>query len=405
MRQQAYLDDNSQTRKTVIERLLDPSRILAMLVFVFLSIITKPYGDPYSIIVTSRNIGVYGFALDPVSNQVRAPLYYYLLYYFNDYYSILQVILSVSVITLLSSISVKLRVKPSIFGFLLPALYMLMTRTYVNSLTLLLLSLLLLATFSLFTDMEALTSGTCMLIIGAIATLSFMLVITRESMLMLPLLAITPWIFLCRENLRIKRTLILFSTALVGGWLFGYLAYSAYISLSGLAPYSEFEWRKLSLWEVYVAFAYTYGSVIPWEVKPADICSYLFFLEIPDSVVIYITLLLRILIVALQVLVSIPFIIGLYKAFKSINLDIYHEISVSYTVFSFLIIGGLFIVKRPGDFFKYFCYILPLSNYFISLGFNTIKEHSSTLYKLCALSYIVMLSLWTLRTLRLRFST
>ena len=300
--------------------------VIIIFIYVFLAMVTKPYGDPFTVIKTSQNIELYGFPFDPVSRSARAPFYYYLLFMVNEHYMFLQSLIAAIDVILLAVIALRLRTKPSIFSFMLPGLYVLLTRTYVDSLTVTLLSLLVLLSLSSL-KAKTLSPNTYATILT-----SFLLVLTRESMLLLPLLALV--ILVLQQSTMPRRKLLTFIVPLILGWGLGCLTYYLYVYGVGATTYSSYGLYNVRLEDFLVAYTYVFSSIIPWEVKDKDLSQYLFFIKLPGIAYTYLVFIVRAFIVMLELLISMPFIVGLIELFRVRRKDLYYA-----TAFSFIVYG------------------------------------------------------------------
>ena len=248
---------------------------LAVIVYSFLMyaiiFMMPPYGDPAIVIWTSKVMSITGFSYDPVCTKnvmnilgsqqlvlcVRAPLYYFLLSLSSEYYKLVPAILVATFIILQIFLLRLNNLSLTVFGLMFPSIYLLFSRTYVDTLTTTLLTALLIVLSRI--DRPNGRYNKLLLFI-----ISLLIVLTRESSVILPLLIIIT--FLIAPELRKRKFFIL-----MVGWIIGVVSWQLYVNISGGISYSDFQPHTPTIEEIYRAVITTITPILPWEVHPEDI--------------------------------------------------------------------------------------------------------------------------------------
>ncbi len=367
---------------------------LAVIVYSFLMyaiiFMMPPYGDPAIVIWTSKVMSITGFSYDPVCTKnvmnilgsqqlvlcVRAPLYYFLLSLSSEYYKLVPAILVATFIILQIFLLRLNNLSLTVFGLMFPSIYLLFSRTYVDTLTTTLLTALLIVLSRI--DRPNGRYNKLFLF-----TISLLIVLTRESSVILPLLIIIT--FLIAPELRKRNFFIL-----MVGWIVGVVIWQLYVNISGGISYSDFQPHTPTIEEIYRAVITTITPILPWEVHPEDVQAYL-GVSFANSITYLIILTLYLL----GFLIGLPIILSLIH-FKNLS-----KIVQGQVVFGLLVSAGLLILKGDIDFFRHLAYFQPVIPLLVEVGLREIREHSKPTAHLVELSYIVMFTLYLARTLRL----
>jgi hypothetical protein len=165
-----------------------------MLLMIF---IMPLYGDPAIVVWSSKITAKTGFAYDPVCSRnitvaqkmmttelcVRSPLYYMLLAVAGTFYKVIPALLLITFITLQYYLARLNRSNLDVFGLMFPPVYLLFTRTYVDTLTATLMTALLLTLTNIARQNKPLYRIFLFVI-------PLLIVLARESAVALPLFLI-----------------------------------------------------------------------------------------------------------------------------------------------------------------------------------------------------------------------
>lgn len=264
----------------------------------------------------------------------------------------------------------------SVFGLMFPSIYLLFSRTYVDTLTAVLMTALLIVLMKISKE-NRICHKTPLFFIP------LLLMLTRESFVILPLFLVG--IFLIMPEFRKKDLLIIFS-----GWIVGLVSWQLYVMMSGGISYSDFQPHIPTLGEMYRAFMTAISSILPWEIRSGDIQAYL-NINLGNSF----TLLIITALHFLGLLGILPLIISLIH-FKQIN-----KLVLWQAVFGLLMSAGLLILKGDIDFFRHLAYLIPVIPLLIEMGLGGIQKHSKLTANLIRASYVLMFTLYLARTIRL----
>ena len=365
--------------------------MLTLLVyFVFLCLLIlmmPPYGDPAVVIWTSKVMSKTGFPYDPVCSKnisrselvlcVRSPLYYSLLAMSDGFYKIIPMILTglffIFQIILASYNGLSL----SVFALMFPSIYLLFSRTYVDSLTATLSTLMLIALIKANTNSSKHYSILLFLT-------PMLLILTRESSSALPLLLLI--IYLIKPEFRNKKLLTPFF-----GWITGLIIWQLYVKMSGGLSYSDFQPHLPTLEEFYRAAITTLTPILPWEIRSEDLQAYF----IPTTYAPLITNLAVIIVILLGLTSLIPMITSLIH-YKQVD-----RLILGQVIFGIAAAGGLLFLKGDIDFFRHLAYLLTATPLLIEVGIKNIQRHTRVGATMIKISFILMLILYFARTVRL----
>jgi hypothetical protein len=358
--------------------------LLAYFVFLCLLILMiPPYGDPAVVIWTSKVMSKTGFPYDPVCSEselllcVRSPLYYSLLAMSDGFYKVIPMILTglffIFQIILASYNGLSL----SVFALMFPSIYLLFSRTYVDSLTATLSTLMLIALIKANTNSSKHYSILLFLT-------PMLLILTRESSSALPLLLLI--IYLNKPEFRNKKLLTLFF-----GWITGLIIWQLYVKMSGGLSYSDFQPHLPTLEEFYRAAITTLTPILPWEIRSEDLQAYF----IPTTYAPLITNLAVIIVILLGLTSLIPMITSLIH-YKQVD-----RLILGQVIFGIAAAGGLLFLKGDIDFFRHLAYLLPATPLLIEVGIKNIQRHTRVGATMIKISFILMLILYFARTVRL----
>jgi len=369
---------------------MDKLAILAYFILLCTVIlITPPYGDPAIVIWTSKIMSITGFPYDPVCTGelliqdyhkillcVRSPLYYLLLAIADGFYKIIPIALTALFFGLQIILARHNGSFLNIFGLMFPSIYLLFTRTYVDTLTTTLMTSLLIIFMKISKENRIHHKA-------LLFSIPLLLMLVRESSVTLPLFLII--MFLIVPGLGKKNLLIVFT-----GWLVGLVIWQLYIIMSGGVSYSDFQPHIPTLGEMYRAFMTAITPILPWEIRSEDIQAYL-NISLVDSFTLSVTIVLHFL----GLLALLPLIISLAH-FKQIN-----KLVLGQAIFGLLMSVGLLILKGDIDFFRHLAYLLPAIPVLIEIGLREIQRHSRLTANFIRVSYVLMFTLYFVRAIRL----
>ena len=356
-----------------------------------LILITPPYGDPAVVLWTSKIMSITGFPYDPVCSRnisktadrvdlefcVRSPLYYMLLGFSGEYYKIFLIILVGVYLIIQISLTHSIGLSSTVYALMFPPIYLLFSRTYVDSLTVILSTTLLTALIKAKTESDKYYKI-------LLFSTPLLLMLTRESSVALPFLLLI--IFLMERNFKDKNLLIVFL-----GWVAGFSIYHLYITLSGGVYYSDFQLHIPSLEEIYRALMTVSTPVLPWEISPQDLQAYLHISKYIDRL----TLIIRLTIHLLAVMVLVPLILSLTR------IRDFHKVIVGWFIFGLLISLGLLFLKGDIDFFRHLSYLIPAIPLLIEHGLVKVEKYSRIGALFIKISYTLLFTLYFVRTIRL----
>lgn len=354
--------------------------VVATIILVF---ITPLYGDPAVVYWTGKVMRSMGFAYDPVCTRnighlcVRAPLYYSLLAVSQQYYRIVAAFLFIIFIYLQLRMFWYLKINNLYFGLLSPPIYLLFSRTYVDTLTAVLYSILL---FVLLKDRP--TGGPSKLFLFLVPAL---LVLVRETSFSFPIFLITLGFYI--KSIRRKSLMLMFF-----GWIAGLSMYVTYLILSAGNAYSDFQLHVPSFDEAYRALIIGLTPILPWEVSEQDFQFYL-----PFDVSQNFTWLL------------LFFAKGLTHLFVFVNLVLVsigvryfstYDVVRAQLVFGSFIAVGLLFLKGPIDFYRHLSFLLPIIPVMTSVGMWRLKSWNRTVAVLFITLSLLAFVLFFLRQVR-----
>jgi len=369
--------------------------IIYVVAFCLLTSLIPLYGDPAVVFWTSRVMSLTGFPYDPVCSEsvmdalgsselvlcVRAPLYYLLLGFLGEHYKILLISLFLTYSLLQALLARELGMRLSAISLMFPPIYLLFSRTYVDGLTAIISTTLILAI--LWKDklrrLSKLLLFSCPLL----------MVLTRETAMLLPLFLATLTLF----RRRVDKDLGL----MAAGWLAGMLLYGAFIEVSSGAAYSDLQPHLPSGFEVYAAAMNVLTPILPWEVHREDIASYL-PLQLDQNILGLMTFLFRAFVIVLSFLVLAP-IIFFFKRWRDADRVIKAQL-----VFALLMMGGILLVKGYLDFFRHTSYLLAIAAPILETGLSELKKASKAMSYIVEVAYIILFLLWGVRVIRLHLS-
>jgi hypothetical protein len=349
--------------------------------------ITPPYGDPAAVLFTSKVMSKTGFPYDPVCSRkiselelllcVRSPIYYLLLALAGDFYKTIPMIMTGLYLTFQIILARLNGSSLSVFALMYPPVYLLYSRTYVDTLTAILSTLLLIALI------KTKTKNTKQYDI-LLFLLPMLLVLTRESALGLPLLLL--FIFLIKPEFRNKKIL----TPLFG-WIIGVIIWQLYVSMSEGKAYSDVDPHLPTKEELYKAIMTTLTPILPWELRLDDLQAYL----VPANFAAPMTNLVGIVVILLGFTGLVPLLVSL------INYKLVNRLILGQVIFGITIAGGLLFLKGNVDFFRHLAYFLPVAPLLIELGINAIQKRTRIGVIMIKMSFVIMLILYFVRTVRL----
>jgi hypothetical protein len=214
--------------------------------------------------------------------------------------------------------------------------------------------------------------------------LPMLLVLTRESALALPLLLLIT--FLIKPEFRNKKIL----TPLFG-WIIGVIIWQLYVGMSEGKAYSVPRPHLPTLEELYKAIITTLTPILPWEVRPDDFQAYF----IPANFAAPMTNFVGIVVILFGFTGLIPLLMSL------INYKLVDRLILGQVIFGITIAGGLLSLLGNVDFFRNLAYFLPVVPILIELGINVIQKRTRIGVIMIKMSFVIMLTLYFVRTVRL----
>lgn len=212
-----------------------------------------------------------------------------------------------------------------------------------------------------------------------------LLILARESAIILPLLLITTSIV--TRNFKDKDSLIVLL-----GWLTGLLIYQVYISLSNGVSYSDFQPHIPTPSEIYRSIMNVLTPILPWEVSHEDLQTYV---NLHITTTLTLSSVIIVIIHVLAIIIAIPIALSLTR------INDFHRVIIGWSIFGFLAAIGLLFLKGDIDFFRHLSYLLPIVSLLIEKGLAEIEKN----YKIGALfikmSYVLLFALYFIRTIRL----
>lgn len=356
---------------------------------IFLIFVSPLYGDPAVVYWTSKVMRKTGFAYDPVCTKdsmslcVRAPLYYFLLAITGNYYKVILACLLIIFIFLQVHMIRDTVSRIGLVGLLWPPIYLLFSRTYVDALTALLNTALLLILFR-----NRNKSMNILLLL-----LPLLMVLTRETaFVFLPLLVTT---LIVLHHIKGDRSLRMATLLMFCGWIIGLLTYYSYIAMSEGNSYSDFQPHIPTPIESYRAVMTVLSSILPWEITAHDVASYLSFVKLPVIATNEITIILRVAInlIAFAILLPIFFVL---KRFNSLDSTVKYQF-----ILGLFIAVGLLFLKGDIDFFRHTAYLLPVMPYMVGQGLKELRSKNKYLCNFVIFSFLIQFVLYLLRTIRL----
>ena len=362
----------------------------------FLILLIPLYGDPAVVFWTSKVMLLTGFPYDPVCSEkithtvgsselilcVRAPLYYLLLGFFGDYYKIFLILLFLTYLFLQALLARELSIRVSVISLMLPSIYLLFSRTYVDGLTAIISTALILAILWKYKSSKfpKLLLFLCPLL----------LILVRETAMLFPLFLVILLLF----RRRIDKSFGL----MMAGWLTGMLLYGIFIKASSGTVYSDFQPHLPSHFEIYAAVMNVLTPILPWEVHKEDIIAYLPPQIADQSIVGLMTTVIRVMVNILSIFVLMP-IAFFFRRWKYVD-----QVVKSQLVFGFLMSGGVLFVKGYGDFFRHTSYLLAVAAPIVEIGLHEIERGSKVMAHIVRGAYVILFLLWSMRVIRLFLS-
>ena len=326
-------------------------------------------------------MSITGFAYDPVCTKnmnvlcVRSPLYYMLLATTGIFYKIIPIILFIIFLTLQYIFARLNGSNLKIFGLMFPPIYLLFSRTYVDSLTTALMSAFLITLINLLNKNKVLNRILLFLI-------PLLITVTRESSVILPLFLII--LLMISPDLKQK--------LLIGflGWAIGLACWQLYVYLSGGVSYSDFQPHIPMASEMYRALMTAITPILPWEIQPQDISAYINIARID---VLHPLIVLCVHLLAFSVITPI--------FFSLVHLKHVNKVVVGQIFFGLTVTTGLLFLKGDIDFFRHLAFLIPSIPLLIETGLGEIQKRSKLISNLIKLTYILLFALYFARTIRL----
>jgi len=348
---------------------------------IFIILMVPLYGDPAIVVWTSKIMSITGFAYDPVCTKnmnvlcVRSPLYYMLLATTGIFYKIIPIILFIIFLTLQYIFARLNGSNLKIFGLMFPPIYLLFSRTYVDSLTTALMSAFLITLINLLNKNKVLNRILLFLI-------PLLITVTRESSVILPLFLII--LLMISPDLKQK--------LLIGflGWAIGLACWQLYVYLSGGVSYSDFQPHIPMASEMYRALMTAITPILPWEIQPQDISAYINIARID---VLHPLIVLCVHLLAFSVITPI--------FFSLVHLKHVNKVVVGQIFFGLTVTTGLLFLKGDIDFFRHLAFLIPSIPLLIETGLGEIQKRSKLISNLIKLTYILLFALYFARTIRL----
>jgi len=351
---------------------------------IYVVTIIPQYGDPGVVLLTAKVVRETGYAYDPVCTKntdslcTRSPLYYHLLSFFVIHPWIFT---SAILLTFIITQFLLLRLfgsEPSYIGFFFPSIYLLFSRTYVDSLNVLLFTILLIFLLR-FKDKNKLNAI-------FLFTMPLLIILTRESAIAFPVF-VTLFLLFNKSVYYSKKVAIM----MISGWIVGLLLYYFYIASSFGNGYSDFQLHLPEFLEYYRAIMWFSTPVLPWEVTRSDLEQYLKAIGMYPSIVDAIYVVLYIYLHFAAFLLLLPLIVAIFNC--PLNNTIKAQV-----FFGLIMSGGLLFLKGDLDFYRHTSYLLPTVPGLFNLGLYKLGPKIQLTVKILLISLFV---LWVMRQVRL----
>ena len=365
-------------------------------IFCFLVLLIPLYGDPAVVFWTSKVMLLTGFPYDPVCSKnvmhaigsselilcVRAPLYYLLLGFFGDYYKFFLISLFSIYSFFQALLAREMNTRLSAISLMLPPIYLLFSRTYVDGLTAVISAALILAI--LWKDKPSKFPELLLFLCP------LLMVLVRETAMLFPLFLVILLFF----RRRVSKDFGL----MTAGWLIGMLLYGIFIKASSGVVYSDFQPHLPSYFEIYAAAMNVLTPILPWEIYQEDIISYLPLQIADQSLIDLMTTVIRAMVNILSIFILVP-IVFFFRRWKYVD-----QVVKSQLVFGFFMVGGVLFVKGYIDFFRHTSYLLAVAAPIVEIGLHEVERGSKVVAHIIRGAYVILFLLWSMRVIRLFLS-
>jgi hypothetical protein len=359
-----------------------------------LSWMIPPYGDPaLHLYRTSRNFLNLGVPFDPVAGAIRPPIFYGLL----ALTSLLDISFLVPplLLTLLFILVEKFHrdngIPLSRFTLLFPPLYVIGSRTYLESLVALGFALL----YMILLDEGQWKPKQHILLWLTVGLLTF----TKEISLTITLF----FLIMIAVDGPLKKHI----SGLISS-LFFTLAYYCYVCIVAGGPiYSCFSLvSTINVEGLLRGFFFTFSPIIPEEFTVGDLPAYVPVASaLPAELQLWTTQGIRATIILTSLLISLPFGIGAAQVALAKEREQPTRLAKGVLIYSLILWFALFYSLGSVDTFRYIPMTFPLVGLFGTRGLKLIEGKAPKLSILVKAALLLGLILWSVRSIRLHLSS
>jgi len=361
---------------------------------VHLELDDPPYGDPANHLYgTSSNFLKLGVPLDPVAAPVRPPILYGLLALTSllGIHFLVPPLLTTLLFILIGKIHSDNDIPLSRFALLFPPLYVIGSRTYLESLVALGFALLY---------MVLLSEGRWKPRHHALLWLTVgLLTFTKEISLTIALFFL---IMIAVDGPSRKYISGLASS------LFFALAFSYYVLIAvGGSMYSCFSLiSTISAQKFLRAFFFTFSSIMPWEFTVSDLLAYVPAASaLPAEAQLWATQGIRAAVALASLLIFLPFAIGAAQVALAKERERPIRLAKGVLIYSLILWFGLIYAMGYVDAFRFIPMAFPLVGLFGTRGLRFVEERVPKVSGLIKAALLLDLMLWSVRSIRLHLSS
>lgn len=357
---------------------------------IVLALVIPHYGDPSNHVRTALNIGIIGAPLDQVCNCVRSPLYYYLIYATYPIHKAIQPLLFLPYCFLTMKTCASRGYPSSLWGLLLPPLYIMGTRAYVDTLV-----LTLYLTFTYIVITKPADRKSCLAI--GLATSS--LILSREIAVLLIFLFVASLTLVRAKDLERK------VACSVVGYGVGLMVYVVYIISTRFK--SWFSFILDSSTRVHVssdAFYSLFSSLIVTQFHFEDFEYYLRAAGIAQPLLSYqVYQLAMCIIIVTSSVIAFSFHLGLVRTISELfkRTDGSSKFLLLQVIFGIIVSIIMVPFFSSVDYFRVTVFLISFSPLFVGYSLEYKGGRGLIHGVLLKSSLLFMYILWILRSLRL----
>jgi hypothetical protein len=359
-----------------------------------LSWMIPPYGDPATHLYgTSRNFLKLGVPLDPISGAVRAPIFYGLLALTSllGIHFLVPPLLLTLLFMLVEKIHSNNGIPLSRFTLLFPPLYVVGSRTYLESLVALGFALL----YMILLDEGRWKPKQHVLLWLTVGLLTF----TKEISLTIA--------FFFLLMIAVDGPSRKYVSGLVSSLLFT-LAFYCYVYVIAKGyMFSAFNLiSTMSIQKLLRGFFFTFSPIIPEEFTVSDLPAYIPVASaLPAELQLWATQGIRATIILTSLLIFLPFGVGAAQVALAKERGQPTRLAKGVLIYSLILWFALIYSLGSVDAFRYIPMMFPLVGLFGTRGLKLIEGKAPKLSILVKAALLLGLTLWSVRSIRLRLST